>query len=316
MNTKLNYLKWRSLKLTRQIRYALYKKLYRDTDPDIRKNIFVAGTARSGTTWLSNIIASQLPCRLMFEPFHSTKVNAFNQFHYFHYMRPGEDNQELWSFCQRIFTGKIRDGWIDRRVERIFPSHRLIKDIRANLFLKWLHNTFPQIPLLFIMRHPCAVVLSRMKLDWATDTDIESFLVQTKLVDDFLTDKLDFILQAKTIEEKHTIIWCINNMVPIKQFGLDGLNIIFYENLVRRPEAEIGKISQVINIDFNRRVHEQFSQPSTTATWLSSILTGRDIISHWQTELSTKQINNILATVKLFELDYLYNNSTKPLIEV
>ena len=314
---KWRIVQWRSYKLKKRLIRAVCRRLYRDTNREISNSIVVAGTGRSGTTWLANIIASQIPCRIMFEPFHSRLVKDFQSFHYFHYMRPTEENSQLHFYCHKIFSGNIRHKWIDRQVDRLTSEYRLIKAIRANLFLKWLHNVFPEVRYLFIIRHPCAVVLSRMQLKWSTDGDIEPFLAQSKLVDDFLSHKLDFIKRAKTVEEKHAIIWCISNLIPIKQFGLDRLNVIFYEDLVCQPEKEMAKIAQAINIDYNKsKVTEQVAKPSTTTIRSSAILTGDDIIGRWKTELSPQQINNILSVVKSFALDYLYDDSIQPLVEL
>jgi hypothetical protein len=315
MDVTWRYFKWRYFKLHTRIIQAICSKLYQDTDKDIRKSIMVAGAARSGTTWLGNIISSQIPCRIMFEPFHAKKVEAFRRFHYFQYMRPAEQNSELQSYCQKIFTGHIRHGWIDRKVEHLLPRHRLVKEIRANLFLKWIHTKFPEIPLLFIIRHPCAVVLSLMQLAWATDTDIASFLSQPKLIDDLLADKMDIIRRAQTAEEKYAIIWCISNLVPIKQFHSSELNVVFYENLCLRPEAEVPKIFRAIRHEYEASVFEQIEVPSSTTVRTSAVVTGSNKVALWKNELSSQQINNILSIVKRFELDYIYDDSVAPLVE-
>ena len=277
--------------------------------------MLVAGTGRSGTTWLASIIASQIPCRVMFEPFHSRKVKTFHQFHYFHYMNPSEQDDKLYLYSQKIFSGDIKDRWIDRQVENLFPKYRLVKEIRANLFLNWIHLRFPEIPLIFIIRHPCAVVASRLQLKWASDSDIEPFLAQPKLIEDFLKDKLDVIRQAKTVEEKHALIWCISNLIPLKQFERSELNVIFYENLVLQPEIEIPRIFRAINLDYTETVFKYVSRPSTTSIRSSAIVTGSDKVSHWKNELSPQQITNILAVVKAFDLDYIYGEAARPLIK-
>jgi hypothetical protein len=312
MKTKWRYLNWYLSKLRQRVVNAACRHLYRDTERDSGKTILVAGAARSGTTWLANIVASQIPCRIMFEPFHSRKVKAFRQFHYFQYMRSNEQNPALWSYCQTINSGNIRDGWIDRRVDRIFPKFRLIKEIRANLFLKWFQDAFPEIPLFFIIRHPCAVVSSRMRLDWATDTDIEPFLTQPKLIEDFLKDKWDIIKQAETIEEKHAIIWCISNLVPLRQFSPNTLNVLFYENLVLQPEIEIPRLFQAINLPYKNTIFTQTGKPSTTTVRSSAVVTGDNMLTGWQKFLSPAQIRNILAVVEAFDLDYIYSDSVTP----
>ncbi|NIP33259.1 hypothetical protein GWO25_05260, partial [Candidatus Saccharibacteria bacterium] len=110
--------------------------------------------------------------------------------------RPEEPNYALEKFCRQIFTGAIRHPWIDRQVEYLNADFRVIKAIRANLLLKWVHERFPEMPQIFIIRHPCAVVLSRMELGWDTDKDIAPFLSQPKLIEDFLDPYLDVIEQA------------------------------------------------------------------------------------------------------------------------
>lgn len=315
MDVNKRQLVWQYQKLRKRLFRCIYSKLYTDSDRTTKNSILVAGTARSGTTWLGNIIASQLPCRIMFEPFHPGKVEGFSQFHYFQYMQITEHNGDLQSFCQSVFTGNIRHCWIDREVDLLKPQYRLIKEIRANLFLRWISLVFPEIPLLFIVRHPCAVVSSRMQLGWATDTDIESFLAQPKLIEDHLKDKLDSIRQAETIEEKHAIIWCISNLVPLKQFGPNDLNVIFYENLVLQPEIEIPRLFQAIHLPYRDTVFARAGKPSTTAMRTSAVVTGDNRITGWRKTLSPVQIRNILAVVEAFELDYIYGESVMPLTQ-
>src|SRR5690606_27560775 len=137
--------------------------------------------------------------------------------------RPYEKNPQLSAYCQQLFAGVVRHPWIDRELTNLRPSYRVIKEIRANLFLKWLHVNFPQVPLLLIVRHPCAVVLSRLQLRWATDGDIHACLGQEQLVTDFLRPYLALIEGAQTDEEKHAIIWCIHYLVPLQQFAAGEL---------------------------------------------------------------------------------------------
>ena len=314
MRATWRYLKWEAHKLYKRALREVCSELYRETESDTRTSIMVAGTARSGTTWLADIIASQIPCRIMFEPFHSRKVQAFRQFHYFQYMKPGEKNNALRSYCQKVFTGEIRDRWIDQQVDLLFPKCRLIKEIRANLFLGWIQVNFPEIPILFIVRNPCAVVLSRMQLSWWTDEDIAPFLSQPKLIDDFLVDKLEVIRRATTIEEKHAIIWCVSNLVPIRQFRSRGLTVVFYEHLCVQPEVEVRRMFGTIDQVYDGSIFRSVIRPSATSRHTSAIVTGEDKVMRWKQVLSTEQIDNILRVVRDFGLDYIYGDSAAPLV--
>jgi hypothetical protein len=301
-------------RLLRKTVRRIYSNLYTDRQRDIRLcRAFISGAGRSGTTWLAAMIGSQLPSRILFEPFHSINVSEFRQFNYFHYMRPAESNDALFSYCHKLLSGEIRHPWIDREVNSFFPKYRLIKDIRANLFLKWFSNSFPDVPLLFIIRHPCAVVLSRMEYAWGHESDIEALVGQEALMEDFLRDKLPIFKRAKTAEERHAIIWCVNNLVPLRQFASHESNVVFYERLCSQPREEIRRVFELIKEPKTDLVFRYVNRPSITALPSSAIMTGEDKITRWQTQLSPRQVRNILAVVSAFDLDHLYGDSAMPL---
>jgi hypothetical protein len=272
----------------------------------------VAGTARSGTTWLGDLIASEIPCRIMFEPFNPDLVPAYHAFNTFQYLRPGQENPDFSAFARKVFTGEIRNSWIDRYNEQLFPKYRLIKEIRANLALKWLHDNFHQVPMIFLMRHPCAVVLSRLELGWATDKDIEKFLSQPDLKNDFLGDHLDFIHSVKTDEEKHAIIWSITNLIPLKQLLPDEIKIVYYEDLCTQPEVELPALFASISHPYKKIHADKINQPSQTTRETSAVVNGTDKIIHWKKRLKSPQIDNILRVVEAFHLDYIYGDSIQP----
>ena len=249
----------------------------------------------------------------MFEPFHSKLVEDFAQFNYFQYMRPNQKDDALHNYVRRILTGQIRDRWIDRQVETIWPKWRVIKDVRACLFLRWIHNRFPEVPIVFIIRHPCAVVASRIKLGWAPDHDLDPLLEQEHLLEDFLGRKLATIRSARTDEEKHAIAWCVSNLVPLRQFRGTPLHVVYYENLYLHPEEEIPKIFSAIGRPYTESVFRYARRPSTTTRMQSAVFSGTDIISAWRHELSADAIARVLGIVDDFGLGHLYGNSDLPL---
>jgi hypothetical protein len=302
-------LKFKVNKSYRKLKSLIISRLFQDNVRDSGKSILVTGSARSGTTWLANILASQGKFRIMFEPFNPNLVPEYRKFNYFQYMRPEEYDQDLYEFCNQVFTGKIRNAWIDREIQYLLPQGRVIKCIRSTLMLRWLDIQFPEVPKVFIVRHPCAVVLSRMKLGWATDDDIRHFLSQPKLMSDFLADKLEIIARAKTDEEKHAIIWCITNLVPVQQFVGQKLNLVFYEQMVQNPPETIAKIFQILGLSMNDSVSMTISQPSLTSTASSAILTGKNLTDQWKNELSTPMIDRILSIVNEFGLSHILETS-------
>jgi hypothetical protein len=304
--------KWVLLKAGKRISSEVIRRVYRDSNRDIRRSMILAGVARSGTTWLADIVSSSIPCRVMSEPFSPHRVVAYSAFPDFQYRRPDDVAAELYAYALRILQGDIRDRWIDREVSHILPQYRLVKEIRAHLFLRWLHDRFPDVPLLLVIRHPCAVVLSRMEAGWAADADLDAFLGQPALVDDFLADKMDVIANARAIEEKHAIIWCVLHLVPRQQFQSEELPVVSYENLCLQPEKELHTVFRTLGLPYCDSALRQVHKASRTTSRRSAILTGEDRVTRWQSRLSPQQIERVLSVVKSFGLDHVYGEAAIP----
>jgi hypothetical protein len=152
-----------------------------------------------------------------------------------------------------------------------------------------------------------------MRLGWATDTDIEPFLAQGKLVEDCLASHVDTIGRAERIEEKHAVIWCVSNLVPLLQFARGGLTTVLYERLCRHPEFEVPRIFEAIEVPYRSDVFARIDRPSTTTRRSSAVVSGEDKVSHWKKALSPEQIDRILSVVQAFGLDHIYGDAVMPL---
>jgi hypothetical protein len=295
----------------RLFRRTFTRRLYRDPGGGVERSVLVAGTGRSGTTWLADLVDSALPTRLMFEPFHCRRVEEFERFPFVPYMRANVRNEALRSYCVHVFTGEIRQPWIDRTVSHLRPRIRLIKAIRANLILKWIREEFPRLPIVFIVRHPCAVVASRMKLGWATDSDFESFLSQTDLVSDFLGKYLHIVREAREPEERHAVVWCVHNMVPFEQLEERDACFVSYERLLSSPEEEISRIFSYLALEAPTS-SVNFGRPSTTSQGWSATVRGENALRSWQRHLDAQQVHRIWNVLEAFGMSGLYEDPLGP----
>lgn len=281
-----------------------------DRDPDLRKTIFLGGTARSGTTWVSDIINYRNEYRYIFEPFNYQKVPLVAPFGGRRYLRPDEQNDQLLDIARVILTGKIRSGWTERFNRRFLCDQRLIKEIRANLFLKWLHNNFPETPIVLLLRHPCAVAHSYEKQGWRASVD--SLLAQESLVEDFLSPYKKEIEQVEDRFDKALMIWCIETMVPLKQFKKGELHIVFYENLIQEPEVEIKRLFSFLGKQYDQAAFGQLDKPSLTTRRDSLVFTSGDRIDGWRERVGEQRLHRALEIVKLFGLERIYSEASMP----
>ena len=140
-----------------------YGMLHFDLNNSTSNTLLIAGSGRSGTTWLSEIINYRNEYRDIFEPFHPKVNNKINFEHKF--IAEHNNSENIYKNVQKILQGKIRNYWTDKFNKKLIINKRLIKCIRANLFLKYVHRNFIEIPIIFIIRNPFAVVNSKMRLN-------------------------------------------------------------------------------------------------------------------------------------------------------
>jgi hypothetical protein len=289
------------------------RRFFRDPHGDPSTSIIVAGVARSGTTWVAEVLRSQHPLRIMFEPFHARHVPGFREFPFHLYKRPEEVDERLERFTGDILSGRIRDPrWIDRYVDCLFPRFRVIKDVRISLFLRWIHRWFPEVPILFVIRHPCAVAASHLRLGWSTEEDVRSMLKQPELLEDFLLPFSDLLQTRTKPHERHAALWCVSNLVVLNQFRGQGYCALYYEDLVDRPKEVIPKVFEVLGRGYGSSVFDFLSRPSLTTDRGSAILSDRGSRRPWEDHMTAQQADEVMEVVRAFGLDHLYDPSGDP----
>lgn len=292
------------------IRRRLHVPVLVDSGGDIRKTVFLAGTARSGTTWLSELINYRNDFRYIFEPFNPDRIPAIGPFGGRRYLRPRQDDPELIELARYVLSGRIRHSWTERFNRKLIADRRLIKDIRANLFLKWLNVHFPEMPIVLMLRHPFAVAHSYAKQGWRGS--VETLLKQPSLREDFLGPYAAQITGARDAFERALCIWCVEALVPLKQFKPGELHIIFYENLVRHTPTELERLFTFLRIPFDSSAVAAATKPSVTSRRDSAISTGGNPADSWRGKLGSERLHRARTIVQRFGLENLYTSDVIP----
>jgi hypothetical protein len=267
-----------------------------DLGRDHRNAVFLAGSGRSGTTWVSEMINYRNGYRYVFEPFHPGKVRVCKNFRRKQYLRPDDRREEYLVPARTILTGDLRNLWADRFNRRLVARRRLIKDIRANLLLGWMRANFPGMPMILVLRHPCAVAASRTALGWRDN--LSDTMEQEDLVEDFLLPVEAEIRAARDAFERHVFSWCIENYVPLRQFAPGEIQLSFYESFLAHPEEEIPRLFTFIGEDFDERVYRALRRPSA--------------LDAWRRRVSGSRLERTLEILALFGLDRIYGEGAMP----
>lgn len=305
------------------LKYRINNRLQKhslDIDCNNKSTIFIAGMGRSGTTWLSELINYKKNYRDIFEPFLPYKVPDASAFNYLQYLNPNYDDTVLANSAKTILSGKFKSEWTDVNNSRIITFKRIIKDIRANLMLKWLSNIRPGMPILLIMRHPLAVIDSYKNLGWGIEaggktSDFDRITQQKQLLMDFPIINNNFKhIDTDDYISQLLYIWCILYHVPIKQLNNTDYKIVYYENLLLHPEETLRDIFLYIGQKFDRKiVLDKIKKPSITNYRKTDFNTDpTENVQKWKKSFTKNEKNKSREIIKSFELDYLYDNDGFP----
>ncbi len=228
--------------------------LWLQTNYRERNTVLVAGSPRSGTTWLGNCVAGLLGARRIFEPFvlglnrqliltsadwdAAERAGALDRNHQL-YLRPMERGSCHEPSIKAILQGRVRYPWVDLESTAGLHSARVVKAVRANLLLGFIARRWPSVRILFIVRSPFEVVrstLERRERGWVFDWQPAEVLGQPALVTDHLREQVSAITAAKDAVDRLAHKWCIETVVPARQLaGLPNVMFVKYESLAREP---------------------------------------------------------------------------------
>lgn len=264
---------------------------------------------------MAEIINYDRSYRYIFEPFHPWEVESFRHFGLRRYLRPGSQDSRFLDCIDAVLRGDMHSYWTDLQHcenKRIFFQRRLIKTVRANLFLGWMRNAYPQTPVILAVRHPCATTCSIMKKEWPPT--LPAMMEQATLISDLLEPHLDVISDAKTILEKHIVSWCIDYYVVLTQLLPGEIHLLFYENLIQDPDDEIARLFDFLGRGYDDRVINQLGAPSVTATRESrrAIEAGDALLGRWREQLTQSEIGRCMSFVRAFGLDQVYPDLSMP----
>ena len=294
----------------------LLPRLIFDNDGDYRASVLLVGSGRSGTSWVPDVINHDNRYRYIYEPFHSMHVPIARHWLPRQYVRADDTDPQRRALADAVFTGRIRNGYADAYNKCMFVRQRLIKDTRLQLALPWIRARYPAMPIVYLMRHPCAVVNSRIQLH--RDSDLRRlFFAQPELMTDFLEPFRGAMEAAEDEFERHLFIWCVENYVPFRQLAASDVHLVFYEHVCTDPKTELEKLRAFLGLPFDERALERVSKPSVQARKFhgggtSAIVTGANLVDAWKKYVDPERVRRAEEILALFGLDAIYGRDSMP----
>jgi hypothetical protein len=203
-----------------------------------KKNIFLFATARSGSTWLMEIIASNPGIKYYDEPFNIRRPNVkkYGRFKYWSELMPDSDNKEaIFDYLYKLTNNNIKFvNPAPFRKNHSFISERIIFKIHE---LEHLINEIAEEfngKVVFLIRHPIATSLSR-KVFPRLEQFRKSKVYNEKYLGMEKVEEIERLLDRGSKLQKGIVSWCYQNIIPLKFAENSDWLFITYEELVLNP---------------------------------------------------------------------------------
>jgi hypothetical protein len=272
--------------------------------PEPANAIVLAGSGRSGTTWIGNVLCALKGVQPIFEPLFPpwnetvreiTGWDTSNPYFRAVYLRDRGNYREWRQLWYQILTGRHRNYWTDYQRETYFPNRFLIKEVRANMMLAYLYQQFkPRI--VYVLRHPCAVIYSRLVAQQPWHADVRDLLSQEELVVDYLTPWIAEIEKEKDLVGTHAVWWAVENLVALQQLANIPHYFVHFEELVLNPKEILQPLIAWLGYEkLPPKVMKILSQPSRMSNRNLVYRDTRDRLSYWQHHLSIEDQRRIIT---------------------
>ena len=268
------------------------------------KHVIILGSARSGTSWFSELIARQHRYRMLFEPEHEHNTRD-GKLLCDRYITTETTHPSIDAYLKNVFANRVDSDWIGQLSNRkwkrhlwpLIPKKYIIKFVRCNLAADYYARHF-NIPVIFIIRNPYDVLASQQRVQFPWLYDLRFFQQQDALCHYVETEYgLDLrATQNLSNLEKLSLRWCLENAIPLQAPNL-SFDVYKYEDL----KADIGLFLQLCKthqLEPLNNIQELYSQPSSKTHPKSSIITGKNEVPPFSEEEYTT-INTYLDLFKI-----------------
>ncbi len=172
--------------------------------------------------------------------------------------------------------------------------------------INWFRDTFNG-QIVYLIRHPIAVSLSREYLPRLTDQLMSEYRRH------FSKDQIDFsrrILENGSTLEKGVLAWCLENAVPL-QMATDDWLMVAYEELVCDPGTVITQIATRLNLPEPELMLNRVTVPSAvkaksnqeTQQALEQGTDRRWLVEKWRNHVSEQDERRAMEILEHFQVN-------------
>lgn len=286
-----------------------------------RPSVMLFASPRGGSTWVTELIASQpgfwpisepLNVRLQWVQDH-LGVSSYAALY-------DEKNLPLLErYYGKLLCGAYRDLKLHPGLKFYRPlTHRIIvKENQGCLDrMGWFEDTF-NVKVIHLIRHPIPVALSREVfplLDEFPKCALRSHFSAEEL------DLADSIIESGSHLEKGILAWCLHHL-PSLRSERDSWVRITYEETVLQPDKVIDRLVKELSLPDRQRIERQIVEPSQvtrksnaeTQQLLTHKANRESLVYKWSQSVNEHELQQVHYILNTFNVDIYSAFSPFPL---
>lgn len=306
----------------------------------------IAGSGRSGTTWVLDALADANGLRPVFEPLNPF-VSQIGFIYANRFLAAEDAHPELHEFLEDVIAGRRHRLWTQyRRLRRrllsithgpdIFTGGQnlvfrwlkflkeaphlammtmrrnpLLKCIRANLMLGWIARQF-DCRIILVVRHPGAVIDSEMRNFWNPSLPLERYRNDARLHQLTGGRYRDLLNRKLTLTQGLAVQWVIENQIAIDMAPSANVGVFYYERLKAAPESTWEQVRLALDLEKAPRADALAKPSQQTSPYRLTVKNPRTSDPKWFESLSREQMSEIQEVLDEAEFGYYSMNELQP----
>lgn len=294
---------------------------------NIEDTIVVSGSPRSGTTWVLELFRLLPGYKAMNEPLMYEEARRDHGFSWRTHLAPEAAGAQQYEHLNDLLRGKAgtpawhhaSSSYVEQLWELATRRKLVVKFCRLNRMMHWFAGQFEVRGIIFVVRHPCAVVSSMRRHGGWDEENVEAEQVRDYAEpDDGLPPSLErpFVPILDRIEsriEALATLWCLDHYVPLVEQaeGVFPWTLVPYERLVTAGRNELRRITDALGVEVTPQMKDKLRAPSSSVKGELHRDAERQL-SKWKRHLSSAEADAILRIVEEVGLSRFYTEELEP----
>jgi hypothetical protein len=291
--------------------------------PSGQKDIFLFATARGGSTWLMEMLASQPGMKYYDEPFNIRRSNVQETRlfrNWLDLMPEGNRSSDIIAYLRALQSNRYRfmNPPPFRKNYRAF-TRRIVFKIHELEHLISQIETQCNGQIVYLLRHPIPTTLSRYVFP-RLPLFLESPYYNKTLLRPSQVREIRQLASQGSVFERGIISWCYENLIPLRFSPSDEWLFISYEELLLNSGRLCEIMAQNLDLPDIPRLLKALGTPSANITMSRvdtlAILEDDDerrrktrLVTKWKDKVTQKDAERFDEIMALFDLDAYRSDS-------